>query len=282
MLFRVENSHRVPDQDYSDPTTCLTHKFGLSEERWKSLNNKFFWITGAGTGYGRCVAIALAAANAQVLISGRRDDKLNDTIRSADNLGIDTSRIYSIPLDITSNTEIESASKVIKSITPCIHGLINSAALPQKDHVFPLINGNYENWKDMIDTNLTGQWLVSKTALSHIGDESFRIIFLSSEAGWADTLGFGPYNISKTALNSLCMSLAVECEENYKEMDVQVNTIVPGEAFTEMNQGSENSPFKIVHKTLELLTHGDNGPNGCFFHMDGRQFKFIDSTYKEY
>lgn len=104
--------------------------------------------------------------------------------------------------------------------------------------------------------------------------DGFRIVFLSSFAGWASTPGFGPYNISKSAVNTLGASLAAECAVRYPGQDVQINVLVPGEARTEMNQGSIESPYAVVSMVLVLLSHPPGGPNGFFFNRDGRHLAF--------
>lgn len=101
-----------------------------------------------------------------------------------------------------------------------------------------------------------------------------RVVFLTSEAGWASTSGFGHYNVSKAALNSLGASLAEECAARHPGADIQINVLDPGEARTEMNQSSSRSPFAAVPMTLLLLSHPPGGPNGRFFHADGRHLAF--------
>src|ERR1700733_11587780 len=63
-------------------------------------------------------------------------------------------------------------------------------------------------------------------------DSAARIVLMTSEAGWASTPGFGPYNISKAALNSLGTSLAAESAQRFPGYDIQINVLVPGEART--------------------------------------------------
>ena len=100
------------------------------------------------------------------------------------------------------------------------------------------------------------------------------MVFLTSEAGWASTPGFGAYNVTKSALNTLGASFAAECAARHPAADMQINVLVPGEARTEMNQGSTDSPYAIACMTLTLLSHPAGGPNGCFFHRDGRHLSF--------
>jgi NAD(P)-dependent dehydrogenase (short-subunit alcohol dehydrogenase family) len=103
------------------------------------------------------------------------------------------------------------------------------------------------------------------------------VVFLTSEAGWAATPGVGPYNVSKAAVNALSASFAAECAQRYQECDIQINALIPGEARSEMNQGSSISPYTVVPMTLALLSHPPAGPNGRFFHRDGRHFSFAYS-----
>ena len=107
------------------------------------------------------------------------------------------------------------------------------------------------------------------------------MLFISSGAGWAFTPGVGPYNVSKAALNNLGASMAAECAAKHPGLDIQMNVLVPGEARTEMNQGSNESPYSIVCMALLLLSHPAGGPNGRFFHWDGGYCSFCNASEYE-
>jgi len=258
------------------PALWRDHHFGLPQTRWERLKGRNFWITGAGTGYGRCIALALAAAGSRVFISGRRIEKLRGTVDEGAALGIDVSRCISVPVDIRSDADLARAVGSIQHVTTSLYGLVNSAALPQQSEtVFPLTGQSVAGWTNLLTTNVTGPWLTCKAAMPLLGNgEGFRILFLSSFAGWASTPGFGPYNISKSAVNTLGASLAAECATRYPSKDIQINVLVPGEARTEMNQGSTESPYAVVSMVLVLLSHPPGGPNGFFFDRGGRHLAF--------
>lgn len=258
------------------PASWRDHRFGLPQVRWERLKGRSFWITGAGTGYGRCIALALAAAGARVFISGRRIEKLRETVEEGADLGIDISRCISVPVDIRSDGDLSRAVGNIQRVTTSLYGLVNSAALPQPaETTFPLTGQSAAAWTDLLTTNVTGQWLTCKAAMPLLSNgDGFRILFLSSFAGWASTPGFGPYNVSKSAVNTLGASLAAECALRYPDKDIQINVLVPGEARTEMNQGSTESPYAVVSMVLVLLSHPPGGPNGFFFNRDGRHLAF--------
>ena len=258
------------------PASWREHRFGLPQARWERLKGRDFWITGAGTGYGRCIALALAAAGARVFLSGRRIEKLREAVDEGAALGIDVRRCIAVPVDIRSEDDLARAVRNIQLVTPSLYGLVNSAALPQSgETAFPLTGQSAAAWMNLLTTNVTGQWLTCKAAMPLLSNgDGFRILFLSSFAGWASTPGFGPYNVSKSAVNTLGASLAAECTLRYPDKDIQVNVLVPGEARTEMNQGSTESPYAVVSMVLVLLSHPPGGPNGFFFNRDGRHLSF--------
>ena len=262
--------------EHADPSNWREHHFGLPLPRWKDLAGRAFWVTGAGTGYGRAISLALGAAGAKVVLTGRREKMLRQTLQEGASMGIVMDACVAVEADISDPSDIDRAIETLGRQVPCLDGLVNCAALPQPDcGPFPLTSQSLPEWIGLMKTNVTAQWLASRACLPlMVKAARIRILFLSSEAGWASTPGFGPYNISKAALNSLGSSFAAECAAKYPSCDVQVNVLVPGEARTEMNRGSNISPFAAASMVLALLSHPSGGPNGRLFHRDGRHLAF--------
>ncbi len=261
------------------PELWEQHRFGLPEERWGSLAGKTIWVTGAGTGYGRCIAVALALAGAKVIISGRRPDKLEDCAKEARSFTMKTLLITPLALDVADEDAVRRAVAQLRADSPELHGLVHCAALPQPGYRHPLLEMPLKDWDAIQRTNVTAGWLLTREAAGILAQSgSPRALFLGSEAGWASSVGHGPYNVSKTALNSLMASLAAEFAQKYPDTNPQINLLVPGEARTEMNQGSTVSPYSVVSMTLLLLTCGSRGPNGKIFHRDGRHLSFAYTT----
>jgi len=257
-----------------DPRAWRSHRFGLSAGRWSALESRGFWVTGAGTGFGRAIATALAAAGATVYLSGRRREMLEGCRAAVAEFGIQSARCHVLPLDIENPTQITAAAALIAHGTG-LHGVVNCAALPEPVGEWPLTEIDPAQWARLLSVNVTGSWLVTRAALPVLARSgAMRVLFLTSEAGWASTSGFGPYNVSKAALNSLAMSLAEEVAARHPGLDVQINVLIPGEARSDMNRGSTESPFAAVPMALALLSHPVGGPNGRFFHRDGRHFAF--------
>jgi NAD(P)-dependent dehydrogenase (short-subunit alcohol dehydrogenase family) len=263
-------------RQHLDPADWRHHLFGLPIARWRALREKAFWITGAGTGFGRSLAVALAAADARVILSGRRREKLLESIEEMRSLAIPVINAVPLPVDIVDPASVAAAAAAIALRHGSLHGLVHGAALPPgPDGPWPLMSMSLEGWSGLLATNVTGAWQVMRAALPMmISGGSCRIVLLTSEAGWAFTPGVGPYNVTKCALNNLGGSFAAESAARYPGADVQINVLVPGEARTEMNQGSPDSPYTIVCMALALLSHPAGGPNACFFHRDGRHLSF--------
>jgi NAD(P)-dependent dehydrogenase (short-subunit alcohol dehydrogenase family) len=278
-LFKkiIKKNRTTAVLEKADPKKWREHFFGLPPERWKRLSSQAFWITGAGTGYGRSIACALAAAGAQVFLTGRRIEKLQESIEEISSLfDVGTEKCYLIPADITREEEILKTFNKIKNLCSGINGLINNAAIPSKPGSrYPLRDDPVEYWDRIIATNVKAPWLLTRTIFPYmLTSGEVRVLFITSGAAWTDTLGLGMYNISKAALNSLGHSMAKEYAAAYPDADIQINTISPGEARTEMNQGSNISPYSIVSIVLLLLSHPKDGPNGRFFHSNGIHLQF--------
>jgi 3-oxoacyl-[acyl-carrier protein] reductase len=264
----LETNRTLGVLENADPRRWKEHLFGLPPERWERLSGKAFLVTGSGTGYGRSIGCALAAAGAQVFLTGRRIEKLRETLDEMSSLfGINTEKCHTIRADLNQPKDIKTACDKVRSLCNSLHGLVNNAAIPSKpgSH-YPLESDPEEHWDKIMATNVKAPWLLTRTIAPHmLRSGEARVLFITSEAGWADTPGFGMYNISKAALNSLGYSMAREYATRYPDTDIQINAVLPGEARTEMNQGSSVYPYSIVSIILLLLSHPKGGPNGKFF-----------------
>lgn len=273
---RRQESYRTEGVVVScDPRHWQNHRFGLSKERWERLCGRPVWITGSGTGYGRSLAVALAAAGCQVFLTGRRRHKLEETLREAESFDIETKKCCIVEADLGDSEQIRIACQQVQESCLSLYGLIHSAAVPCKTLSAPLQEESLEVWDQMMRVNVTAPWLLTRQIFPHMikGIEG-RVLFLSSGAGWGFTPGYGPYNVSKAALNSLAASTAGEFASSYPDCDIQINALDPGEARTDMNPRASASPYAVVSMALLLLSHPPSGPNGKFFHRDGRHLAF--------
>jgi NAD(P)-dependent dehydrogenase (short-subunit alcohol dehydrogenase family) len=260
----------------ANPADWKRHRFGLAPDRWTRLAGKVIWVTGAGTGFGQSLAVGLAAAGARVILSGRRRAKLEESCAEMRRFGIDPTACLICPVDITDPADVERAMTCITDRFGALDGVIaNAGTFLTGLGQWPLMDQDPADWDRQFNLNVKAQWLVARAGLPLMaaGGET-RILFITSEAGWAYTPSAGHYNVSKAALNNLGASLAAECADRYPDKDIQINVVAPGEARTEMNQGSDTSPYSLVSMALILLSHPRGGPNGRFFFKDGRHLAF--------
>jgi len=252
---------------------------GLSPDAWSELSGKSFVVTGAGSGFGQCIACVLAQAGCVVYLVGRRRSKLEETAQMAVQRGANATSLYIVEADLTDVTQLRQVVQQIVDSSLELHGLINNAAVIGSPIVSPLLHASQSDWDMVMDTNLQAPWMLSKELIPKMVATGFvRILNIISGAAWGGTPGLGLYNVSKAALSSLTYSMAMELAEIYPAVEVQVNALDPGEARTEMNQGSEKTPFTVVPMTLKLLSAAPAGPNGKFFHADGRHLAWGEST----
>jgi len=76
--------------------------FGLTGDARRTLRGRTVWITGGGTGFGRAVAIAVGLCGGRVIVSGRRPDRLRETVDEGIQLGVTGDRFMCLPMDMTS------------------------------------------------------------------------------------------------------------------------------------------------------------------------------------
>lgn len=227
-----------------DPALWKRHLWGAPLHRIKLLRDRFFWGTGAGTGYGQAIAVMLASAGATVFMTGRRAQKLEETQQLMLSLEIATESVHALAADITDAPQAHAAWEHITRRSAHLNGIIHSAALPQGTRGYTPKTSRTGNSSCVPMSQRRD--LTSLMTPHLLKSNAVRIMFLTSEAGWAYTPGHGQYNVSKCTQNNLTMSLAAEWEVSQPELDVQINALIPGEAKTEMNKGSEVSPFSIT------------------------------------
>lgn len=266
---------RTPVAELNSLEGARTHHFGLDPARWKRLGAMRVWITGAGSGFGQSIALALMAAGAETILTGRNPEKLWGTLARAAGHGFATHRATLLPLDLRDPVAIAHACREVSLAGP-LDGLVHSAAVPSTPGApWPATGVDLEAWSRTLDTNVRAPWLLTCGAFESLrASQHPRVVMLGSEAGWAGTYRGGLYNLSKAALNSLVQTLAHEYEVRAPNLDMQLNLLVPGEAHTEMNANSPDSSETVISMCLTLLSQGNRGPNGRFFHRDGRHFSF--------
>ena len=191
-------------------------------------------VTGATGGIGNSIIKKLYNAGANILATGTKDEKLQELKKKFQN-------IQTLKFDIsqTENLEnfIEDATKKLGGKLDCT---INNAGITQDNLA---IRMSIEEWKKVIDINLTSTFLISKFAIKKmLKNKKGKIINITSVVGHTGNLGQTNYTASKAGIVAMSKSLAIE----YAKKNINVNCISPGFIKTAMTD-------KIDEKFKEVI-----------------------------
>ena len=186
------------------------------------LTNKTAIITGGGSGIGQACAWAFYQEGANVVLFGRREDKLKET---AQELG---SRAMTVSGDMTRSEDLDRLVQETLSKFHRIDILVNNAGLFKGA---PLHEISDEQYDEMMNINMRAVFQLTRRVLPVMMEQkSGNIIHISSILGIIAVPQVAAYNISKGALNQFSRSIAVE----YGSYGIRSNSICPGLIETDM------------------------------------------------
>ena len=191
---------------------------------------KVAWITGGGTGIGSELCKILTSKDWNVIISGRRLNKLKEIQK------FDKQKITPLKLDISSKLDCENVKeKILKKFQNLDLIFLNAAAY-NPGH---LNIENMEIVKNVIDINLIGQMNCLSAVISVFRKQgSGHIVFVSSPAGYRGLPNAGVYGVSKSAITFLAESLYIEMLGS----NIKVQVVNPGFVKTPM---TDKNKFKM-------------------------------------
>ena len=237
-----------------------------------NLKSKNIIITGASGGIGNSIVEVLNKAGANILASGTRIEKL-EQLKSKYNVKI-------LKFDISQNEKIEdfieTATNELDGELDCI---VNNAGVTQDNLA---IRMSIEEWKKVIDINLTSTFLLSKFAIKKmLKKKSGKIINITSVVGHTGNLGQSNYTASKAGIIAMSKSLALE----YAKKNININCISPGFIKTAMTDKIDEKfkdmiiskipsarlgePEDVANAVLFLASDQSNYINGETIHVNG-------------
>ena len=205
-----------------------------------NLSGKTVLVTGSTSGIGKAIAMSLVAEGAIVLINGRREEKVNQTIKEIQTKYPDAI-LHSVVADL------ETKQGCLKTIEkhPKVDILINNLGIFEPVEYFDIPD---EDWFKLFETNvMSGVRLTRHYLKQMIQKNEGRVIFIASEAAIMPSLEMAHYSATKTMQLSLSRSLA----ELTKGTNVTVNTIMPGSTLTEGVETMLNSLYPNEKLTME-------------------------------
>jgi 3-oxoacyl-[acyl-carrier protein] reductase len=192
-----------------------------------SLDGRIALVTGASQGIGRACAIALARAGASVAVAARNEAKLNEVVAEIAAAG-GTAKAFT--LDVSSEESIKTTAKAVLEHFGSVHILVNNAGIT-KDTL--LLRMKRSDWDDVINTNLTGTFVLTQALVSSMMKARWgRIINISSIVGETGQAGQANYAASKAGLIGFTKAVARELASR----NITSNAVAPGYIATAMTE----------------------------------------------
>ncbi|XP_042407365.1 3-oxoacyl-[acyl-carrier-protein] reductase FabG-like [Zingiber officinale] len=223
------------------------------------LEGKVVMVTGASSGIGRELCLSLARAGCRVIAAARRADHLKTLCEeiAAFRPGNPTAAV-AVALDVGAEEAVVAAAvRRAWDAFGRIDGLVNNAGI--RGGVHASVDWPKEEWDEVIRTNLTGTWLVSKHVCRLMRDAKVKgsVINVSSINGLligSRVPGATAYDASKTAVHALTQTMALDVGG----YNIRVNAIAPGLFKSEMTASLVSKPWLsgVVEKIVPLRTYG--------------------------
>ena len=208
-----------------------------------NLKNKKILITGATGGIGNCLVKKFVSLGAIVVATGTNEEKLNSLKKNFSNIFIEKFKL-------DEHDKIEGFIEKIEKKLDGLDVLINNAGITIDNLSIRLTE---ENWKKVLDINLTSSFLMCKYAIKKMLKKKYgRIINITSIVGHTGNLGQANYAASKAGIVAFSKSLAIE----YAKKNINVNCVSPGFIKTEMTD-KINEEFK--KSLISKIPSGDLG-----------------------
>ena len=241
-----------------------------------NLKDKKIIITGASGGIGNSIVQKFSDCGASILATGTRIEKLEEIKSKFKNVSI-------IKFDISQNDKIEEfIEKATSELGGSLDCIINNAGLTQDNLA---IRMSLDEWKKVIDVNLTSTFLLSKFAIKKmLKNKSGKIINITSVVGHTGNLGQSNYTASKAGIIAMSKSLAIE----YAKKNININCVSPGFIKTAMTDKIDEKfkelivskipsaklgePEDVANAVLFLASDQSNYINGETIHVNGGMY----------
>lgn len=242
------------------------------------LTARIALVTGSSQGLGLAMARGLAQAGASLVLNGRDERKLAAT---AEVLRAEGVKVYAAAFDVTNGAACAAAVARIEEEFGVIDILVNNAGIHQRA---PLVSMTEEQWRAVIDTDLTSAFLVARAVAPRmIARGRGKIINICSVMSEVSRPTIANYAAAKGGLKMLTRAMAVE----WAKHGLQANGIGPGYFVTELNQalvanaefnrwicgrtpaGRWGQPHELSGAVVFLSSAASDFVNGQILYVDG-------------
>lgn len=242
------------------------------------LTGKVALITGATHGIGLAIARGLAQAGARVVINARNAEKLERAVATLMREGL---MVSGCRFDLLNSAEVRERVAALEQEVGGIDILVNNAGVQRRS---PLEQFDEKVWREVLDINLTGLFLVTQQVVQGmIARKSGKIINICSVMSEATRPSVGAYTAAKGGVKQLTKSMSVE----WAKHNIQSNGIGPGYMLTEMTRplsedqkfnawvcartpaGRWADPSELVGTAVFLASRASDFVNGQIIYVDG-------------
>jgi gluconate 5-dehydrogenase len=243
-----------------------------------NLTGKLALITGSGRGLGFTLARGLAQAGCTIVLNDIDEKRLADAVSMLREDGFSG---FGVPFDVCDEKMIKEKVTFIEKEIGKINILINNAGIQIRA---PLEEFNSDDWRRLIDINLTGAFLVAKTVVhGMIKRKAGKIINICSIQSELARPTIAPYTASKGGLRNLTKGMATD----WGKYNIQVNGIAPGYFKTEMTKALYEDlkfdawlcsrvpanrwgdPSELIGAAIFLSSRASDYVNGHLLYVDG-------------
>lgn len=182
------------------------------------LRGQVMLVTGGGSGIGRCTAHEMASLGAHVVLVGRNPDKLTNT---AQEIVGDGGQASWHSCDIRREGDVQAMVAQVLQQHGRIHGLVNNAG---GQYISPLANTSAKGWQAVIDTNLTGGFLVARECFQQSMQQHGGAVVNMVADMWGSMPGMGHSGAARAGMVSFTETAALE----WAAHGVRVNAVAPG------------------------------------------------------
>jgi NAD(P)-dependent dehydrogenase (short-subunit alcohol dehydrogenase family) len=198
------------------------------------LTGRKAFVTGASRGIGRAIAVAFAAAGADVALAARSEDGLAETAAMIADLG---RKAFTLPLDVTSQPDVTAAVDEAARLLGGLGIVVNNAG--GTSFLIPFDQLRMSGFEKVMRLNVDSILYVSQAAAPHLKNTgNGSVINVSSVAGLSAAPGLIPYAAAKHAVIGITRTLAAEWAGD----GVRVNALCPGWTATDLNKNLWDTP----------------------------------------
>lgn len=247
-------------------------------DNYFDISGKIALITGSGQGIGYVFAKGLAGAGCTVIINDIVEDRLNAAVNRLTEEGF---IVHGVVFDVRDEGQIKTSIDKIEKTVGAIDILVNNAGIQIRG---PLEDFKLTDWQSLIDINLTGAFLVSKSVVkSMIERKTGKIINICSIQSELARPSIAPYTATKGGLRNLTRGMATD----WGKHNIQVNGIAPGYFKTAMTKSLYEDkkfdawlcgrtpanrwgdPEELIGSLIFLASNASNYVNGHLIYVDG-------------